>query len=1054
MNKSMGLKCYQNGTSQKINGETLYFVNENQVTELSITFPSSVSGFAKSALIEINGSLGDILLGFTDTVKIPLTASYFPSGGYLYIQPYAIGGNEEREYWDKTSFEIKTNLDGGILPTPPDDIIASIEAQLVLLNAEIQTKIPKVPSATIGNFSTFTEDGSVEDSGKKNSDFVHVIGDETIGGTKTFAIIPVLPNADPTTDNQAARKKFVTDGLNGKEPTLTKGDLSSTTEGISISGGNSSVIGSGTTITIDKATQLTDGLQSSEDKTKLDGITANATKTENSVTNGNIKINGTETTVYALPNNVTTKGNTFNGNSQLVETTTDGKLPIIDGSNITNVSGTDNTKVVANAPITGATKTKITYDTKGLVTSGDNATLDDIGDGSTRKLSDYIPTSEKSQALGVATLDDNVKIPLAQIPDSLVGSLNYHGVWDASTGVYPTLVGGLNKGDYWIISVAGIIETVSYAVKDWLIYNGTTWDKIDNTQDVSSVFGRVGNVVANSGDYDADKITETATRVFVTPSEKTAITHSNRTALDNVSGVNTGDESEATIKTKLGITTLSGSNTGDQVNITGNAGTATKLETARKINGVDFDGTADITVADSTKVVANTAITGATKTKITYDTKGLVTSGADATLDDIGDGSTRKLSNYIAKTTNVTSIDDTGIADGEIAVFDLTNKKIKTSDKTISTTLDSTGNTIPTGKAITDKYNVASGIAGLDANSRIAVAQLPNNLISSTTYESAWKSGTLSVSGSVFTLTGHGFTSGDPVEFRANTGVLPTGVLAFDSDNIGGTYYNATILDANTFEIYSHVGRISGIAISAFIDYNGTVAGTTRATATAHGLGANGTSHLLVSITGTTNYNGTYTVTVIDANSFYFTKAFVSTETGTMTTKVTPSDTGTSGYQVRLAGLSSFTITGLDLAIDKRYDVEIADFGFAKVSTSSRGANIRINNTTSYPFIGYQNSTTYTSNTCPIIISTAKKYSIAKSKIELTYFSDSTIGVQNYFNGSNSDDKNLSNVAYSLNSGGMFKNVGANLTSLTVTAEATTILLIRNGVKVIVRRIN
>lgn len=40
---------------------------------------------------------------------------------------------------------------------------------------------------------------------------------------------------------------------------------------------------------------------------------------------------------------------------------------------------------------------------------------------------------------------------------------------------------------------------------------------------------------------------------------------------------------------------LSGTNTGDQTNITGNAGTATALQTARNIGGVSFDGTADIT---------------------------------------------------------------------------------------------------------------------------------------------------------------------------------------------------------------------------------------------------------------------------------------------------------------------------------------------------------------------------------------------------------------------------------------------------------------------------
>lgn len=44
------------------------------------------------------------------------------------------------------------------------------------------------------------------------------------------------------------------------------------------------------------------------------------------------------------------------------------------------------------------------------------------------------------------------------------------------------------------------------------------------------------------------------------------------------------------------ITTLSGSNTGDQTSVSGNAGTATALQTARTINGVNFDGTAAITI--------------------------------------------------------------------------------------------------------------------------------------------------------------------------------------------------------------------------------------------------------------------------------------------------------------------------------------------------------------------------------------------------------------------------------------------------------------------------
>ena len=54
----------------------------------------------------------------------------------------------------------------------------------------------------------------------------------------------------------------------------------------------------------------------------------------------------------------------------------------------------------------------------------------------------------------------------------------------------------------------------------------------------------------------------------------------------------------------------SGINTGDQVNVLGNAGTATKLEITRNINGVQFNGTSDITInaIDSTSRIASSDI--------------------------------------------------------------------------------------------------------------------------------------------------------------------------------------------------------------------------------------------------------------------------------------------------------------------------------------------------------------------------------------------------------------------------------------------------------------
>ena len=71
-----------------------------------------------------------------------------------------------------------------------------------------------------------------------------------------------------------------------------------------------------------------------------------------------------------------------------------------------------------------------------------------------------------------------------------------------------------------------------------------------------------------------------------------------------VTGANggTGVNNGANTLTISSNATVSGTNTGDQTNITGNAGTATALQTARTINGTSFNGTANINI---TPAIAN-----------------------------------------------------------------------------------------------------------------------------------------------------------------------------------------------------------------------------------------------------------------------------------------------------------------------------------------------------------------------------------------------------------------------------------------------------------------
>jgi hypothetical protein len=74
-----------------------------------------------------------------------------------------------------------------------------------------------------------------------------------------------------------------------------------------------------------------------------------------------------------------------------------------------------------------------------------------------------------------------------------------------------------------------------------------------------------------------------------------------RTAAQTLSDI--GAQAAGTYATGTG--TASGTNTGDQTTITGNAGTATALQTARTIGGTSFNGTADITPQNVT--IANEA---------------------------------------------------------------------------------------------------------------------------------------------------------------------------------------------------------------------------------------------------------------------------------------------------------------------------------------------------------------------------------------------------------------------------------------------------------------
>lgn len=359
----------------------------------------------------------------------------------------------------------------------------------------------------------------------------------------------------------------------------------------------------------------------------------------------------------------------------------------------TGVGTTSVALTLANSGVAAGTYKSVTVDTKGRVTAGTNpTTLSGYG------ITDAVSSDLLGATSGVATLDSTGRLAASQIPAALVGALQYQGVWDANTNS-PSLTTGIGtKGHYYKVSVAGnsIVDGNSqWVVGDMIVFNGTTWDKIDGgSTEVLSVAGKIGAVTlvaSDIGGLAASATTDTTnaenissgtlspTRLPAFTGDATSTIGSSSLTLAN-SGVTAGTYSKVTVDAKGRVTvgaqlsstdlpTYTGSLQGSQVigalgytpydaaNPSGYlvaSGVA-----AGTYNSVTVDGsgliTAGTTVAYLTGnqtitvsgdvsgsgttslnlALADSGVTAGTYTKTTVDSKGRVTSGAQLTSADL-----------------------------------------------------------------------------------------------------------------------------------------------------------------------------------------------------------------------------------------------------------------------------------------------------------------------------------------------------------------------------------------------------------------------------------
>jgi hypothetical protein len=175
-------------------------------------------------------------------------------------------------------------------------------------------------------------------------------------------------------------------------------------------------------------------------------------------------------------------------------------------------------------------------------------------------------------ANGVATLDSGGTVPLSQIPASIQGGVSYQGTWNASTNT-PTLTSSVGtKGYYYVVSTAGSTNLngiTNWNIGDWAIYNGTAWEKIDNTDAVTSVNGYTGTVVLTNTDISGfgTMSTQNANAVAITGGTIAGLTSLASTIVTTptVQAANSGGLS---LKNSAGTTQMSmGGGGGDNLSI-------------------------------------------------------------------------------------------------------------------------------------------------------------------------------------------------------------------------------------------------------------------------------------------------------------------------------------------------------------------------------------------------------------------------------------------------------------------------------------------------------
>jgi len=133
---------------------------------------------------------------------------------------------------------------------------------------------------------------------------------------------------------------------------------------------------------------------------------------------------------------------------------------------------------------------------------------------------------------------------------SVAGGLSYQGTWNASTNT-PALASGVGvNGYYYIVATAGSTNLdgiTDWQIGDWLMFNGTVWQKIDQSNLVTSVNGQTGAVVLTT-----TNINEGTNLYYLDSRARQALSAGTGISYDNSTGVITNSAPDQTVALTAG----------------------------------------------------------------------------------------------------------------------------------------------------------------------------------------------------------------------------------------------------------------------------------------------------------------------------------------------------------------------------------------------------------------------------------------------------------------------------------------------------------------------